>query len=47
MNLLNLQMKKEELLMQKYISTRPLTDAEREAISSTFAAKVGKKSLTN
>lgn len=26
-------------------SIRPLTDAEREAISATFAAKVGKKSL--
>jgi F-type H+-transporting ATPase subunit delta len=26
-------------------SVRPLTDAEREALSSTFAAKVGKKSL--
>jgi F-type H+-transporting ATPase subunit delta len=26
-------------------STRELTDAEREAISSVFAAKVGKKSL--
>jgi F-type H+-transporting ATPase subunit delta len=26
-------------------SVRPLTDAEREAISTTFAAKVGKKSL--
>ena len=27
------------------ISTRELTDAEREAISTTFGAKVGKKSL--
>jgi F-type H+-transporting ATPase subunit delta len=27
------------------ISTRELTDAEREAISATFGAKVGKKSL--
>lgn len=26
-------------------TTRPLTDAEREAFSSSFAAKVGKKSL--
>lgn len=26
-------------------STRPLTDAERDAISSVFAAKVGKKAL--
>jgi F-type H+-transporting ATPase subunit delta len=26
-------------------SVRPLTDAEREAVSTTFAAKVGKKSL--
>jgi F-type H+-transporting ATPase subunit delta len=26
-------------------SVRPLTDAEREAVSATFAAKVGKKSL--
>ncbi|WP_413305260.1 F0F1 ATP synthase subunit delta [Bacillus sp. 1P10SD] len=29
----------------KVYSIRPLTDAEREAISTTFAAKVGKKSL--
>ncbi|MEH7374233.1 MULTISPECIES: F0F1 ATP synthase subunit delta [Bacillaceae] len=29
----------------KVYSTRELTDAEREAISSVFAAKVGKKSL--
>lgn len=26
-------------------TTRPLTDAEREAISASFAAKIGKKSL--
>jgi F-type H+-transporting ATPase subunit delta len=29
----------------KIYSIRPLTDEEREAFSSTFAAKVGKKSL--
>lgn len=29
----------------KVYSIRPLTDAEREAVSTTFAAKVGKKSL--
>jgi F-type H+-transporting ATPase subunit delta len=29
----------------KVYSIRPLTDAEREALSSSFAAKVGKKSL--
>jgi F-type H+-transporting ATPase subunit delta len=29
----------------KVYSTRPLTDAEREALSISFAAKVGKKSL--
>jgi F-type H+-transporting ATPase subunit delta len=29
----------------KVYSVRPLTDSEREAISSVFAAKIGKKSL--
>ena len=29
----------------KVISTRALTETEHEALSSTFAAKVGKKSL--
>ncbi|WP_223594886.1 F0F1 ATP synthase subunit delta [Neobacillus bataviensis] len=29
----------------KVYSIRPLTDAEREAVSTTFAAKIGKKSL--
>ena len=39
-------MKKRQLRKRKFISIRPLTEAEVEAISSTFAAKVGKKSLT-
>ena len=38
-------MMKEELLMRKCISTRALSETEHEALSSTFAAKVGKKSL--
>ena len=38
-------MMQEELRKRKCISTRALTETEYEAISSTFAAKVGKKSF--
>ena len=44
MNLLELANEERALQKQKY-TARPLTDAEREAISAAFAAKVGKKSL--
>ena len=40
-------MKQKAVAEAKVYSTRALTEEESEAISSAFAAKVGKKSLTN
>ena len=47
MNLLNLRMKHRGIADAKVYSIRPLTEEETQAISTAFASKVGKQSLTN
>ena len=47
MNLLNLANEEQGIADATVYSIRPLTEEEKQGISAAFAAKVGKKSLTD